>query len=113
MLSSPGLTGRSSNHRPWVLDCPVKPGNDTGRINTIENTLHGRPRLSSRLLRQKARIAPHRGGVYAHDLLQGETAQIVRTAGLRPGAGQAGAAERLGADHRADDVAIDIDIPGR
>jgi hypothetical protein len=26
--SSPGLTGRSSNHRPGVLDCPVKPGND-------------------------------------------------------------------------------------
>ena len=27
-LSSPGLTGRSSNRRPRVLDCPVKPGND-------------------------------------------------------------------------------------
>src|SRR5260370_10065654 len=27
-LSSPGLTGRSSSHRPWILDCPVKPGND-------------------------------------------------------------------------------------
>jgi hypothetical protein len=26
------LTGRSSNHRPGVLDCPVKPGNDTGKI---------------------------------------------------------------------------------
>jgi len=25
----PGLTGRSSNHRPGILDCPVKPGNDT------------------------------------------------------------------------------------
>ncbi len=36
-LSSPGLTGRSSNHRPGILDCPVNPpiksgeGNDTGR----------------------------------------------------------------------------------
>src|SRR5712671_6200943 len=30
-LSSPGLTGRSSNHRPGVLDCPVKPGNDTAK----------------------------------------------------------------------------------
>jgi hypothetical protein len=29
MLSSPGLTGRSSNHRLRILDCPVKPGNDT------------------------------------------------------------------------------------
>jgi hypothetical protein len=30
LLSSPGLTGRSSKHRPGVLDCPVKPGNDSG-----------------------------------------------------------------------------------
>jgi protein O-GlcNAc transferase len=30
VLSSPGLTGRSGNHRPEVLDC-LKPGNDTGR----------------------------------------------------------------------------------
>src|SRR5260221_1189785 len=52
LLSSPGLTGsracptsapikwsksetsdfdwRSSKQRPWILDCPVKPGNDTG-----------------------------------------------------------------------------------
>src|SRR5258708_16918592 len=73
----------------------------------------GVPRPRSRLLGQKARIAPYRSGIYAHDLLQGETAQIVRPAGLRPGAGQAGAAKRLGADHRPDDVAIDIDIPGR
>jgi hypothetical protein len=36
VLSSPGLTGRSSNRRPWILDCPVKPGNDTGRISLIE-----------------------------------------------------------------------------
>ena len=27
-LSSPGLTGRPSNHPPGVRDCPVKPGND-------------------------------------------------------------------------------------
>src|ERR1700730_15119927 len=32
MLSSPGLSGRSSKHRPWLLDCPVKPGNDTVRV---------------------------------------------------------------------------------
>jgi crossover junction endodeoxyribonuclease RuvC len=31
VLSSPGLTGRSSNRPPWLLDCPVKPGNDTER----------------------------------------------------------------------------------
>src|SRR6266478_2380089 len=28
-LSSPGLTGRSSNPRPGILDRPVKPGNET------------------------------------------------------------------------------------
>jgi hypothetical protein len=27
-LSLPGSTGQSSNRRPGVLDCPVKPGND-------------------------------------------------------------------------------------
>jgi protein O-GlcNAc transferase len=38
VLSSPGLTGRSSNHRPGILDCPVNPpiksgeGNDTGQV---------------------------------------------------------------------------------
>jgi hypothetical protein len=58
VLSSPGLTGRSSKHRPWILDCQsksdasdfdhlisgevgqarlrVKPGNDTRRISLIE-----------------------------------------------------------------------------
>src|SRR5262249_56578781 len=71
------------------------------------------PKLRSRLLCQKARIAPDRRGVHSHDLLQGEAPQIVRTARLRPGAGEARAAERLGADHRADDVAVDVDIPCR
>ncbi len=37
MVSSPGLTGRSSNHRPRILDCPVKPGNDTGRIGYVSS----------------------------------------------------------------------------
>ena len=46
VLSSPGLTGRSSKDRPWILDCPVKPGNDTGRISLIEKT--PRRRASSR-----------------------------------------------------------------
>src|SRR6266851_6094968 len=62
VLSSPspdligGLTGRSSNHRPWILDCPVKPGNDTRRINlTVKCSTavspvssRGRPRLLGR-----------------------------------------------------------------
>src|SRR6266853_1609833 len=68
VLSSPspdligGLTGRSSNHRPWILDCPVNPpiksgeGNDTRRINlTVKCSTavspvpsRGRPRLLGR-----------------------------------------------------------------
>ena len=32
LLSSPGSTRRSSKRGPGVLDCPVKPGNDTDRI---------------------------------------------------------------------------------
>jgi len=60
VLSSPGLTGRSSNHRPWILDCQsksdasdfdhlvsaevgqarlrVKPGNDTGGLSVSEKS---------------------------------------------------------------------------
>ena len=41
-----------------------------------------------------------------------EAAQIMRAAGLRPGAGEPLAAERLRADHRADLVAVDVDIAG-
>src|SRR6516225_4306336 len=67
---------------------------------------------ASRLLRQQARIAADGGGVDAHDLLQREAAQVVRAAGLGSGAGKAGAAERLGADHRPDHVAVDIDVAG-
>ena len=58
--SSPGLTGRSSNHRPWKLDCQsksdasdfdhlvsaevgqarlrVKPGNDEGGLSLSEKS---------------------------------------------------------------------------
>jgi len=31
------MTGRSRNHLPKILDCPVKPGNDTGTIDLIEH----------------------------------------------------------------------------
>jgi hypothetical protein len=31
-----GLTGRSSNHRPGILDCQVKPGNDTREVSLME-----------------------------------------------------------------------------
>jgi hypothetical protein len=32
VLSLPGFIGRSSSHRPWLPDRPMKPGNDTKRL---------------------------------------------------------------------------------
>jgi len=52
-LSSPGSTGRSSKHRPGVLDCPVEPGNDTDRVRRIPCK---RPKQS-------------RGEMFSYDLL--------------------------------------------
>ena len=51
LLSSPGSTGRSSKHRPGVLDCPVKPGNDTDRVGVIEKCSNGGNRVASVELR--------------------------------------------------------------
>ena len=28
----PGIDRAIWYHRPWILDCPVKPGNDTGKV---------------------------------------------------------------------------------
>jgi hypothetical protein len=39
-----------------------------------------------------------------------QTFQVQRTAGFRAGARFAFAAERLHAHHRADDVAVDVDV---
>src|SRR3546814_11074701 len=44
------------------------------------------------------------------DLLGGEARQVVRAAGLGAGARQALAAEGLYPDHRADLVAVDVDV---
>src|SRR5262245_39431228 len=88
-----------------LLDCFVAdaPRND------------GRPRAPSLLLwlRQQTGIAACRRGVDRHRLLARKAAQIVRPAGLRAGAGEATAAERLRADHRADDAAVDVDVAVR
>src|ERR1700733_10259649 len=62
-------------------------------------------------LGQEAGVAADRGGVDGDDLLGRKAPQVIRPAGLRAGAGEMGAAERLGADNRADHAAIDIDIP--
>jgi hypothetical protein len=66
----------------------------------------------SRPQRQQTRIAPGRGGVHGQRALGGEAREVVRAAGLGPGAGQAFAAEGLHPDHRADDVAVDVAVAG-
>src|ERR1700704_1318044 len=60
--------------------------------------------------RQQAGVSSGCRGVHRDDLLSGETSQVVRAARFRAGAGETRAAERLRADHRADHVAVDIDI---
>jgi hypothetical protein len=44
-----GFEGVSSKHRQWILDCPVKPGNDTGKTDVAEKALItvAAPRLAS------------------------------------------------------------------
>src|SRR5690554_3770591 len=59
---------------------------------------------------QQARVAAGSGGVDRRHPLRGEADHVVRTAGLGAGAGEALAAERLAADHRADLVAVDVEV---
>src|SRR6185437_5053462 len=59
---------------------------------------------------QQTRIAACGGGVDGEGAFGGEAQEVVRTAGLGAGAGQVFAAERLYADHRADLVAVDIEV---
>ena len=54
---------------------------------------------------------PHR--VLGDHLRIDELQQVVGAAGLEPGAGQAVAAERLAADHRAGDLAVDVEVADR
>src|SRR5579863_197347 len=65
------------------------------------------------LAREKGGIAAGRRRVDRHRLLGGKARQIVRATGLRAGARQAEAAERLHADHRSNHVAVDIDVADR
>ena len=58
----------------------------------------------------QAGVAAGRGGVDAGHPLGREARDIMRAAGLGPGAAQALAAERLAFDHRADLVAVDVEI---
>src|ERR1700742_2276335 len=65
------------------------------------------------LAREQRGIAAGRGGIDGHRLLGGEARKVMWAAGLGTGAGKAVAAERLHADHRADHVAVDVDVAGR
>src|SRR5262245_31050673 len=62
------------------------------------------------LAADQADIAAGGGKVGADHPFGGKAGQVMGTAGLGPGARQPLAAERLGADHGADLVAIDVDI---
>ena len=77
-----------------------------------------RPALSGRAAlfavagteREQRGVAAHGGRVRRERLLDREARQILRAAGLGPGARQTHAAERLHADLRADHVAIHVDV---
>src|SRR5712691_8324360 len=108
--------------RDWVVGCSTTVqslGTNIDARFTHAAKITRRMRLSQGepadesllLLRGEQRsVAAGRRRVDRHDLLGSEAPQIVRAAGLRAGAGKAGAAERLGADHGADHVAVDVDV---
>ena len=60
--------------------------------------------------RQQRHITARRRSVDRHRLLGAKAVQIMRPAGFRAGAAQAFAAEGLHADHRADHVAVHINV---
>src|SRR3977135_4530019 len=62
---------------------------------------------------QQAEIAARRRGIHRKDAFGGESHEVIRAAGLRPGAGQPLAAERLHAHHRADHVAVNVEMADR
>src|SRR5579862_4344890 len=60
--------------------------------------------------RQERGVASRGGGVDRHRPLGGKAMEVAWPAGLRPGAAQAFAAERLHPDDGADHVAVDIAV---
>src|SRR5690348_17575794 len=68
------------------------------------------PLRTSILQRQQTRIAACGRGVDGEGAFDREAQQIMRTAGLGAGAGQVLAAEWLHADHRADLIAVDVEV---
>jgi hypothetical protein len=79
----------------------------TARIRSISSS------STTRLQVQQRRVAALGGDVVADGLFRRIADQAVGAAGLGAGARQAFAAERLDADDRADDRAVDVDVAGR
>src|SRR6185437_16824305 len=75
--------------------------NPAGRTGMGQSALEGG---------HQARVSPGCRGVDAGHPLDRETRDIVRTAGLGSGTAQPFASERLAFDHRADLVAVDVEI---
>ena len=60
--------------------------------------------------RQQRRIAPRRRCIHRHRLLRAKTVQIVRAARFGAGTAQAFTPEGLHTHHRANHVAVDVDV---
>src|SRR3989475_4554246 len=74
---------------------------------------HYRSRRGAGRPGQQAEIATRRRGIHGKYAFGREPHEVIRSAGLRSGAGQPLAAERLHAHHCADHVAVDIEIADR
>ena len=132
--STPGATGRAMH--PWAraprpVFCAVSASgsgakNETARIEGQAVRFSGRARQVRYRAMPPRLISPARASIAdwsvssgngapgrrlgAGPVGLGEPPDVMRTAGLRTGAGEAFAAERLRADHRADLVAVDVDV---
>src|SRR6187402_1462380 len=104
-----------------MSSCPGCSWDSSARTFRARNSCEKRPRTlrsAARMLRngflladrQERCIATCGRGVDRERALAGEAEQVVRAAGLRTGAGQTFAAERLHTDHRTDLVAVDVAV---
>src|SRR5207253_8029324 len=80
--------------------------------NWIASSLRSsqRRRLTLFSIRHQRGVAAGRGGVDGHGLLGRKARQVMRSTGLWTCARQSMSAERLHPDHRANHVAVDIDV---
>src|SRR3954462_10720995 len=86
----------------------TRPGISRFRVRCFASPRNDKPSLLP--ARQQCCIAACRCGINGYRLFGGKAQQIMRSARLGAGAGQAVATEWLDADNRADHVAVDIDV---